>query len=138
MQNLIAGEYAVAVALTDSLAAPQALQGAPLEFVYPKDTTGGYFATGVVEDAPHPNAARLFMEWATTPDANALYTEITQTVPANSDVTDDRELLSFDWYAEPDVANVWFDFIDDADFLDASSADGDFLSRWSEVFGYSG
>lgn len=138
VQNLIAGEYAVAVALTDSLAAPQALQGAPLEFVYPKDTTGGYFATGVVEDAPHPNAARLFMEWATTPDANALYTEITQTVPANSDVTDDRELLSFDWYAEPDVANVWFDFIDDADFLDASSADGDFLSRWSEVFGYSG
>lgn len=138
VQNLIAGEYAIAVALTDSLAAPQALQGAPLEFVYPKDTTGGYFAVGVVEDAPHPNAARLFMEWATTPEANASYTTITQTVPANSEVSDDRELLSFDWYKGPEIDNVWFDFIDDEEFLKASSADGDFLSQWNEVFGYSG
>jgi iron(III) transport system substrate-binding protein len=138
VQNLIAGEYAIAVALTDSLAAPQALQGAPLEFVYPEDTTGGFFAVGAVEDAPHSNAARLFMEWATTPEANASYTEITQTVPSNSDVEDQRELLEFDWYTEPDVDNVWFDFISDDEFLSASSADGDFLSRWSEVFGYSG
>jgi len=138
VQNLIAGEYAVAVALTDSLAAPQALQGAPVEFVYPKDTTGGYFAVGAVEDAPHPNASKLFMEWATTPDANALYTDITQTVPANSDVEDQRELLDFDWYTEPDIDNVWFDFISDEEFLNASSAEGDFLTKWSEVFGYSG
>lgn len=138
VQNLIAGEYAIAVALTDSLAGPQALQGAPLEFVYPKDTTGGYFAVGVVEDAPHPNAARLFMDWATTPEANASYTEVTQTVPANSEVSDDRELLSFDWYQGPELDDVWFDFIDDEEFLTASSADGDFLSHWNEVFGYSG
>ena len=138
VQNLIAGEYAVAVALTDSLAAPQALQGAPLEFVYPKDTTGGNFAVGVVDKAPHSNAAKLFMEWATTPEANASYTEITQTVPANSKVEDKRELLKSKWYTEPEIDNVWFDFISDTDFLAASSADGDFLSKWSEVFGYSG
>lgn len=138
VQNLIAGEYAVAVALTDSLAAPQSLQGAPLEFVYPQDTTGGYFAVGAVENAPHRNASRLFMEWATTPEANARYTEITQTVPANSEVEDDRELLESEWYTEPEVDNVWFDFISDEDFLAASSADGDFLNHWSEVFGYSG
>ncbi len=138
VQNLIAGEYAVAVALTDSLAAPQALQGAPIEFVYPKDTTGGYFAVGAVADAPHPNAAKLFMEWATTPEANAAYTEITQTVPANSEVPDEREIVDFPWYKAPEVDNVWFDFIGDEDFLEASSADGDFLSHWNDVFGYSG
>ncbi|MFH8249123.1 ABC transporter substrate-binding protein [Microbacterium sp. B2969] len=138
IQNLIAGEYAVAVALTDSLAAPQALQGAPVEFVYPKDTTGGYFAVGSVADAPHPNASKLFMEWATTPEANAAYTKITQTVPANSEVPDEREITGLDWYKAPDVANVWFDFTSDSDFLKASSADGDFLSHWNEVFGYSG
>jgi iron(III) transport system substrate-binding protein len=138
VQNLIAGEYAIAVALTDSLAAPQVLQGAPVEFVYPADTTGGYFATGIVAEAPHPNAAKLFMEWATTPEANSAYTEITQTVPANSEVQDERELLSFDWYTEPEIDNVWFDFTSDDEFLEASSADGDFLDRWNEVFGYSG
>jgi ABC-type Fe3+ transport system substrate-binding protein len=138
VQNLIAGEYAVAVALTDSLAAPQALQGAPLEFVYPADTTGGYFATGAVESAPHPNAAKLFMEWATSPEANAAYTEITQTVPANSDVPDEREIVNQPWYEGPQIDNVWFDFITDEEFLAASSADGDFLSHWNEVFGYSG
>lgn len=138
IQNLIAGEYAVAVALTDSLAAPQALQGAPVEFVYPKDTTGGYFAVGSVEEAPHPNASKLFMEWATTPEANAAYTEITQTVPTNSEVPDDREITGLEWYEAPDISNVWFDFVTDQEFLDASSADGDFLAEWNEVFGYSG
>lgn len=138
VQNLIAGEYAIGVGITDSLAFSFTLQGAPLEFVYPEATVGGYFATSIVEEAPHPNAARLFMEWATTPDANALYTEITQTIPANSDVEDNREILDAAWYNEPVTENVWFDFIRDEDFLEASSPDGDFLPRWNEVFGYAG
>lgn len=138
VQNLIAGEYAVAVALTDSLAAPQVIAGAPIEFVYPKLTTGGYFATGVVENAQHPNAARLFMEWATTAEANKLYTQITQTVPANSDVVDNRVIVDEEFYASPDIENVWFGFIADEPFLEASAADGDFLPEWNRVFGYSG
>lgn len=138
MQNLIAGEYKIAVALTDSLAASQALAGAPLEFVYPDLTTGGYFAVGAVENAPHPNASKLFMEWATTAEANKLYTDITQTIPANSEVDDTRELLDTAWYEEPDQSTVWFDFIDDDEFLEASSAEGDFLPEWNAVFGYSG
>ncbi len=138
VQNLIAGEYSIGVGITDSLAFSFTLQGAPLEFVYPEATVGGFFAVGAVEEAPHPNAARLFMEWATTPDANALYTEITQTIPANSEVEDNREILDAAWYTEPEIDNVWFDFIRDEAFLEASSPDGDFLPRWNEVFGYSG
>jgi iron(III) transport system substrate-binding protein len=138
VQNLIAGEYAIAVALTDSLAAPQVIGGAPIEFVYPELTTGGYFATGVVENAQHPNAARLFMEWATTPEANKLYTQVTQTVPANSDVVDNRVIVDEDFYVSPQIDTVWFDFITDADFLEASAADGEFLPEWNDVFGYSG
>ncbi|GGH42385.1 ABC transporter substrate-binding protein [Microbacterium album] len=138
VQNLIAGEYSIGFGITDSLAFSFAMQGAPIEFVYPESTVGGYFATSVVETAPHPNAARLFMEWATTPEANALYTEITQTIPANTEVEDSREILDVAWYSQPDVSDVWFDFIRDEAFLEASSADGDFLPRWNQVFGYSG
>lgn len=138
LQGLIAGEYAIAVAVTDSLVAPQILAGAPIEFAYPLETTGGYFNTAVVEDAPHPNAARLFLEWATTVEANELYTEITQTIPANSESEDTRELVQTDWYAEPVDDGVWFTWITDDEFLSESGADGDFLQRWSDVFGYSG
>jgi iron(III) transport system substrate-binding protein len=138
LQNVIAGEYAVAVAVTDSLIASQFIQGAPVQFAYPLADTGGYFGTGVVENAPHPNAARLFMEWASSPEASELYTGITQTIPANSEVEDTRELLETDWYQEPELDDVWFDFVTDEDFLEASSADGDFLPRWSEVFGFNG
>jgi iron(III) transport system substrate-binding protein len=138
VQNLIAGEYAIAVGVTDSLAAPAALTGAPIAFVYPKDTTGGYFSTGIVAHAPHPNAAKLFMEWATTPEANALYTTTTQTIPANSQVQDTRQLKSLPFYKAPDLSNVWFDFVTDPKFLAASAADGDYLSKWNSTFGYSG
>ena len=138
MQNLIAGEYAIAVGLAGGVASTQAMQGAPVEFVYPEQTTGGYFATGVVANAPHLNAARLFMEWATTPKANALYSSISQSAPTNRDVDDERELLEFEWYADPNVDEVWIDFITDPQFLEAASAEGDFLDRWNEVFEFSG
>lgn len=138
LQGLIAGEYAIAVGVTDSLVAPQILSGAPIEFAYPLETTGGYFNTAVVEDAPHPNAARLFLEWATTAEASELYTEITQTIPANSEVDDSRELVQTDWYTDPAIDDVWFTWITDDEFLGASGADGDFLDQWREVFSYSG
>ena len=138
LQGLIAGEYALAIAASDSLISTQVATGAPIAFAYPVQTTGGYFNTGIVADAPHPNAAKLFMEWATSPEANTIYSEITQTLPANSEVVDEREIIDTDWYREPDLGEVWFDWIYDEDFIAASGSDGDFLDRWSEIFGYSG
>lgn len=138
LQSVVAGEYAIGFAISDTLIAQQVMAGAPIEFVYPVDTTGGFFNTGVVQDAPHPNAARLFMEWAATPEANALYSQITQAVPTNSEVTDDREITDMKWYEAPNTDDVWFDWITDKTFLTASGADGDFLDHWSKVFGYNG
>lgn len=138
LQGLIAGEYAIAIAASDSLISTQVATGAPIAFAYPVNTTGGYFNTGVVEDAPHPNAARLFMEWATTAEANTTYSDITQTIPTNTGVVDEREIIDTDWYREPHLDDVWFDWIYDDEFIAASGADGDFLDRWSEIFGYSG
>ena len=138
LQNLIAGEYAIAIAASDTLIAPQVATGAPIQFAYPVKTTGGYFNTGVVEGAPHPNAARLFMEWATSAETNAAYSQITQTLPTNSEVEDERDIIDLEWYRAPVVEDVWFDWITDEEFIEASGADGDFLDRWSEIFGYSG
>jgi iron(III) transport system substrate-binding protein len=136
VQNVVSGEYAIGIAASDTLVAQQVTAGAPIEFVYPVNTTGGYIATGVVDDAPQPNAARLFMEWATTPEANAIYSEITQTTPTNDQVSDDREITELDFYEEP--GEVWVDWIFDETFIEASSAEGDFFDQWNDVFGYSG
>lgn len=47
-------------------------EGAPVEFVHPVE--GGnwatYFYGGVVKDAPNPDAAKLFMSWVNSPEAN--------------------------------------------------------------------
>jgi len=133
---VVQGEYAMGVGITDSLAAPIALQGAPIEFVYPETTVGGSFGAGVVANAPHPNAARLFMEWATTPEADALYSDITQTQPVNTEVVDEREIVEQPWYEAP--GDAWFDFITDDEFLEAVGPDGDYYERWNQTTGYSG
>jgi iron(III) transport system substrate-binding protein len=138
MQNLIAGEYAIAVGLAGGVASTQTMQGAPVEFAYPPVTTGGYFATGVTADAPHPNAARLFMEWASSAEGNSLYSQISQSAPTNSEVDDERGILEYDWYRDPDPANVWIDFITDEQFLSDAAPDGGFIAEWNRVFGYSG
>jgi len=138
VQSLVQGEVSIAVGITDSLEFSYVQQGAPIQFVYPTPTVGGYFSDAIVASAPHPNAAKLFMEWASTPAANELYTQITGTAPDNSEVEDDRDIVNQDWYTAPDTSQVWFDFISDPAFLEASSADGDFLQQWNTVFGYSG
>nr|WP_274637313.1 extracellular solute-binding protein [Microbacterium bovistercoris] len=138
VQSLVQGEVSVAVGITDSLEFSYVAQGAPIQFVYPNPTVGGYFSDAIVKSAPHPNAAKLFMEWATTPEADQLYTQITNTAPVNSQVKDERDIVKEDWYSAPDTSTVWFDFINDKDFLTASDAKGDFLKKWNNVFGYNG
>ncbi|SFD95829.1 ABC transporter substrate-binding protein [Blastococcus tunisiensis] len=138
VNGVVQGEYALGVGITDSLAGPIALQGAPIEFAYPDTTVGGAFGCGVVENAPNSAAARLFMEWGTSPEAGARYSEITQTNPLNSEVEDNREITALDWYEAPDDSTTWFEFVTDEEFLGTIGPDGDFYDRWSETFGYSG
>lgn len=138
VQSLVQGEVSIAVGITDSLEFSYVDQGAPVQFVYPDPSVGGYFSDAIVASAPHPNAAKLFMEWASTPEANQLYTDVTGTAPVNSEVEDARDIVNEDWYTAPDDEKIWFDFIDDEKFLTASGADGDLFDTWNTTFGYSG
>jgi iron(III) transport system substrate-binding protein len=138
-QLIIQGEVDFALPIADSLVSSQlaANPGAPIRFAYATPTVGGAFGMGVVENAAHPNAARLFVEWAATPEANTLLAELTGNRPLNSMSTDARAYLEEDWF-QPLGDDTWYDFRDDEKFRAAVARDGDFLSRWSQVFGYSG
>jgi iron(III) transport system substrate-binding protein len=49
-------------------------KGAPIAFVAPDDgLPAGPLAAGVVDKAPHPEAARLFIDWLMSPKGQALY-----------------------------------------------------------------
>ena len=53
-------------------------KGAPIAFVAPPDGLPATpFATGVVDKAPHPESARLFLDWLMSPRGQALYQENT-------------------------------------------------------------
>lgn len=132
-ERLAAGEHAIALALPDSIAAPQFDAGAPVRWIYPEETVVVTWGMAISANAPNPNAARLFVEWATTAEANASIAEITQGGPTHLDAEDRRSILEEDWYEEPDA--LWADWAVDPEFLENLP---DFLEQWSATYGYDG
>jgi iron(III) transport system substrate-binding protein len=141
-QDIVQGEVDFAFPVADSIVSSQlaANANAPIRFIYATPTVGGQFGMGVVANAPHPNAARLFTEWAATPEANTLLAQLTGNKPLNTSATDARSYLTADWFKPLNTDTTWYQtqFSKDQPFLDAVGKDGDYLSHWSQVFGYSG
>lgn len=62
--GLIRGEYAMYLTARHVDAITQRRAGAPVKFLKPSDGVGWtYTSMGQIKNAPHPNAAKLFMEW---------------------------------------------------------------------------
>jgi iron(III) transport system substrate-binding protein len=68
------GEYPLF--LPSSLAAMKELEGLPLKTVVPSEgAVYVLYQTAIFKNAPHPNAARLFMEYLLSDEAQAIYAE---------------------------------------------------------------
>ena len=72
---LVSGERALGIATQGQVLTRKA-QGDPLEIIYPTDgavlVVGPY---GILKNAPHPNAAKLFMNFLMSPDYSELIAE---------------------------------------------------------------
>ncbi|WP_157814005.1 ABC transporter substrate-binding protein [Microbacterium sp. BR1] len=137
-QNVIQGEVDFGLPLADSYVISLITgSGAPLGFVYPDPTVAVMSALAVVENAPHPNAARLFSEWAASADGVSAWAVGANNAPMRSDVEDPRTYLDEPWFS-PKTDDVWSDFGSDPEFLEAMTADGWYFPKWNETFGYSG
>jgi iron(III) transport system substrate-binding protein len=69
---MIRGEIAIAPLVTN-LAIPLTAQGAPLKWFFaPEGVPVTVFSAGMAKGAPHPNAARLFLDWALSREGQAL------------------------------------------------------------------
>lgn len=130
-ERLVAGEHAVVIGSADTIASRPAVDGAPIEFMYPDPTTASPFYMAISANAPHPAAARQFMEWATSEESLARVAEISGGIPAREDVEADRAIEDIEWFEGPTgLDGEWPE--DDAMWDDQE----DFISRWAELFGY--
>jgi iron(III) transport system substrate-binding protein len=73
---MIRGEIAIAPLVTN-LAIPLAVQGAPLKWFFaPEGVPVTVFCAGIPKGAAHPNAAKLFLDWALSREGQALMVEL--------------------------------------------------------------
>jgi iron(III) transport system substrate-binding protein len=73
---MIRGEIGIAPLVT-VLAIPLAAQGAPIKWFFaPEGVPVTVFCAGIAKGAAHPNAARLFMDWALSREGQALMVEL--------------------------------------------------------------
>src|SRR3954466_8188131 len=73
---MIRGEIAIAPLVTN-LAIPLTAQGAPLKWFFaPEGVPVTVFCAGIPKGAGHPNAAKLFLDWALSREGQALMVEL--------------------------------------------------------------
>lgn len=127
---LAAGEYPVAFPAPDTILVPAIDDGASIEFFYPNPTTSSAHYMFISANAPHSAAARLFMEWATSLEAQTSIANISGGLVAHADWVDKRSIAEQDWYQAPEEINV--KWATDPEF----QADvKEITERWLDTFG---
>ncbi|MDO8636816.1 MAG: extracellular solute-binding protein [Dehalococcoidia bacterium] len=88
---LAQGETALIPNMTDSNVARFAMEGAPIKAV--EVDKGTRISGGVinwVKDGPHPNAAKLFINWILSDEGQKVESELSATLPMRQSVPDNR------------------------------------------------
>lgn len=128
--GLTSGEYAVGFPSSDTSIWPAIQEGAPLEFSYSNPSVTSLEQIFISSNAPHPNAARLFMEWATSLEGQSGLGRISGGIMAHTDWKDDRAITKEKFYRAPArLDNAW-----STDPKFESSIAG-IVKRWNSLFG---
>jgi ABC-type Fe3+ transport system substrate-binding protein len=134
--RLAAGEYAIIdQAGLDGLTALY-LKGAPVRWTFPDPVPCSMTAQVVSANAPHPNAARLFQEWALSEEGQRGWFEVTSVLPSRPDVVDPRREAKKDWYGESwyrEPKTLYLSYLDEPGFGDPAKP---VIPRWNKIIGY--
>jgi ABC-type Fe3+ transport system substrate-binding protein len=85
LDQVISGEYAIALQIYNHHAAISASAGAPVDWIKLEPLVGLFSLMGVLKDAPHPNAARLFVEYIMSDEGQKVLAN-NDYLPASPDV----------------------------------------------------
>ena len=126
--GIISGEHAICLNVTPSLVS-RAAAGAPIRYMNQDDWTLVVPTVAAIsEKAPHPNAARLFLEWLMTPQVQKRHAETSYWVPTLADVRPDYPKAA--WLAPPHNPIL----PDDQEGFDKKIASS--MSQWRDIFGW--
>jgi len=120
---LIRGEIAIAPLVTN-LAIPLAAQGAPLKWFFaPEGVPVTVFCAGIATGGAHPNAAKLFLDWALSIEGQALMVELGSfSALARAPMPQGVDAAAIKtWYPDDDeIAKIFTSWTDD----------------WNKAYGY--
>lgn len=102
-ERLVAGEYAFVPHTPTDIGslATYFKNGAPVRWRYPEPGLALPYLAAITKNAPHPNAARLFMTWSSSLDGQAAWVNLTGLAPMRSDIVDNRGFTKTPWYRAP-------------------------------------
>jgi ABC-type Fe3+ transport system substrate-binding protein len=73
LDQVIAGEYALALNMVNNHPVISAQKGAPVDWIPMSPTLSVFSAASATKDAPHPNAAKLLLEFLVSPEGQRIY-----------------------------------------------------------------
>lgn len=84
------GSYPIAIAVTATYLAPYEQAGIKFDYLEfpdaPNSVGGGFGIVGVLNRAPHPNAARVFANWMASKEGMELYASTQSQAPVRNDI----------------------------------------------------
>lgn len=73
LDQVIAGEYAIALQIFNDHVLISAKKGAPVEWIRMEPATGVLSVVSIAQNAPHPNAAKLFEDFLVSEEGQKVY-----------------------------------------------------------------
>ena len=133
--RLAAGEHAIVDQASQSDMGGFYQKGAPVRWIFPKPTPANLTVQTISAKAPHPNAARLFQEWAMSPEGQAAWFKVASVASARPDTVDPRKAAKADWYKETwyaDPEELYINYLNDPGYVDP---DKPIIAEWNQIFG---
>lgn len=103
-------------------------KGAPIRVVFPSPTPTWAGEIALVKNAPHESAAKTFLNWWFTKEAQTEWGKIYQVAVPLPGVPYESALAKASWYEPPKSRLV-------LDTSDMFAHEKEFLSDWNEIFG---
>jgi iron(III) transport system substrate-binding protein len=132
--RLAAGEHAIVDQASQSDMGGLYLKGAPIRWTFPTPTPANLTVQSVSKNAPHPNAARLFQEWAMSQEGQATWFKVAGVTSGRDDTVDPRKAAKGDWYKEPwyaDPQSLYLSYLSEPGYVDPAKP---IIAEWDQIF----
>jgi iron(III) transport system substrate-binding protein len=133
LQDWLAREsHPISLGLGARAADDMAAQGLPAQLIVTPDATGyvvgGFCIMAMLDPPPHPNAAKLFINWMASPEGVAIHAEAEDQLPHRNDVP-------HPWVRDFQVPREGVDYINLYDYRFIAGAKADTIRRIREIMG---